>query len=36
MKGISPAPASHLFQFESGEFQPTLIDEIERAVWPGT
>jgi hypothetical protein len=36
MKGSAPAPALHLFQFESGKFQPTLIDEIERAIWLGT
>ncbi len=31
MKGSAPAPALHLFQFESGKFQPQPIDEIERA-----
>jgi hypothetical protein len=32
MKGSAPAPALHLFQFESDKFQPPPIDEIERAI----
>src|SRR5271168_2495477 len=36
MEGGAPAPALHLCQFEAGEFEPALIDEIERAVSHGT
>ena len=36
MKGSTPTPALHLFHLETGEFQPMLIDEIERAVRSGT
>src|SRR5258707_13988529 len=32
MKGSAPAPALHLFQFESCKFQPPPIDDIERTI----
>jgi hypothetical protein len=35
MKGSAPAPALPVLQLESGKLQPTLIDEIEKAVRPG-